>query len=642
MKLNLKTWNALNINDGTNFTAVIPSGGLTQLSASAVTVNRADEYPFLSGRVLPAHTFAIEVYIPAGATINTNRELLKQYFNPLDSQRHNLIAEDTNDSNKQWYLTGYPISIRPNGDRLNGFIIVLAIEVPYWRLVTALTDSWSITASGQTHAVTNSGNIKSKPSFALTPTSSKTGGLSYRRWVSIYNNLDVSYVDALDITSGGLDTATLTTTKLQADGDDLRVYVDGVEVDRWLDAMDTANTKIWVNLSFAPRHEGTTSVSLASATAAVDIQLSRTDANRAFLEYLGRASNKVLLIDNEAFLYTAAGIDLFNYKITAATREAKGTAAAAHTAPKTVRHIEHDIWILYGDSTLTAPDVDDSYKPTFSLASTNASRVYAAFYDTASPRPGAWAGEQISSRTGLSYLYTDDLNSFADPSTELGLALVGTQSIYSVTGETGTLAWMFSHSAGITSVTYSGQRYSYSSSWPEIVGLQHLQPGAVWITDSNLEAPAVALAWEPFGPETVSLSSAPESIRFCIDGSLPPSAGELAIAQFDTITVALSSSNLPTIAVGAEAAAYLLDFVLANSTSGESLSIKAPCKLNDTLTIDCENKLAYLSDGGRASVLFSSAREAWLDLAPGSNTLSFTDTGTNALTLVTTHRDRML
>jgi hypothetical protein len=40
-------------------------------------------------------------------------------------------------------------------------------------------------------------------------------------------------------------------SKMLANGDDLRVEVGGVEVDRWLDGIDTATTKVWINLDFS-------------------------------------------------------------------------------------------------------------------------------------------------------------------------------------------------------------------------------------------------------------------------------------------------------------------------------------------------------------------------------------------------------
>ena len=112
--------------------------------------------------------------------------------------------------------------------------------------------------------------------------------------------------------------------------------------------------------------------------------------------------------------------------------------------------------------------------------------------------------------------------------------------------------------------------------------------------------------------------------------------------ELEKVTVTVSNSNLPTIAVGAEAAAYYFDATITNNTTGEYIKCAVPCFLNEVVTIDCENKEAYLSDGSRVSVTLSSDRTEWLDLRPGANTLQYDDTGTAAVTVHVIHRDRLL
>lgn len=645
MDLRLVSWNSRNINNASPFTSIFPMGSKVNLSANPVTVNRAGNYPHLAGMVLGPSTLLIAVHIAPGQNINTNREVFKQYFNPEDQTRRNLIAED-GAGGTQHYLTGFVRQIQNQPNEENAFLVIFQVEYPFWRLVTATDTTWSVTASGQTQAITNAGNRNVGPKITLTPTLAKTGGLQYRRWVSIYNNMDISFITPLDITDesatgGGLDTATLTTAKMQADGDDFLIWHDGMLVDRWLQDMDTASTQCWINYNLAPRHEGTLRTTLASATADITVAFTINRANKAMLQHLKSATNTIFQIESEAFQYDAANVNLVTYQIASCKRERKGTTAAGHTAGVTIRHIEHDTWILYGDSTLTAPDVDDDNKPIFSLASTNGAWVFVNFYDADSSRRGMWKGEVLSSRTGLSYVYTAPDNTFADPSTSLGLALIGSPD-FQVQNETGTLAWIFSHPATITTVLYSGDKYM-TDSWPAIAGLQYMQTGAVWFTANNQTEPAVTYSWESFGPTTVSLASPyPSTIRLAIDGLLSSVISAMALLQGDTITTTFSSANLPTITVGAEAAAYYFDLTLTNNTTGEYIVLKLPCGLNEVVTIDCETKEAYLSDGSRVAVTLSTDRAEWLDLSPGSNTLLYTDAGTNAVTVHVITRDRTL
>lgn len=636
--LTLYRWNSLDINNGTPFNAYIKVGQRTNLTANAVTVPRAGDFPFLSDTQLTPHVFVIEVYIAAGQTIDTNRELLKQYFNVMDKTRHTLVARDTATLTTQYYLTGFPVRITQQNGSKNGFDITLAVEYPYFQLVTATSDSWPITGTGDTQAITNAGNIPVPPVITLTPTTTKGAGLTWRRYVSIYNNLDKSFVAPLDITGGGLDTATLTTAKMQADGDDFRVWMDGSFSDRWLDSMDTAATKCWVNYSLKSRHEATllTTVNAAATTLA----FTQTRASLDFLRALKQVNNNTLLIESEAITFTASNIDLINYQITSVSRGAKTTTAAGHTAPITVRHLEHDLWILYGDSTLSAPDVDDDYKPIFSLASTNGAWTWSNFSDNDSNRSGVWQAGVSASRTGLSYIFTDDENTFVDPSEAMGMALASFNDSR-IQFEIGVLEWLFSHPSGMTAVTYSGKMYN-TDSWPAIAGLQYLQPNTAWFTASNEGPPTVAESWESFGPSAVTLGGTYETVRLALDGALEPNLGEAALIQFTGVTATFASANLPTIALAAEAAINFFDFKITNNTSGEYLLVTTPCPLNMALTIDCANKEAYLADGTRVIVRLSTDRENWLDLSAGSNTLQFDDVGTVAITGTVAHRDRVL
>jgi len=162
MKLSLVSWNGTNINSSP-FSSYIQSGQLANLSNNPVLVNRALDYPFLSGVVKQANVLVIGIYIVAGQDINTNRELLKQYFFG-DDNRHNIIAQDENNGNAQYYRTGIPVRLVQESDaRPNSFYVTIQTEYPYWKQVNASSDSWDITASGDSDVISNSGNINSKP-----------------------------------------------------------------------------------------------------------------------------------------------------------------------------------------------------------------------------------------------------------------------------------------------------------------------------------------------------------------------------------------------------------------------------------------------------------------------------------------------
>ncbi len=634
------TWNSLNINDNNPFNTTIPTGQLVNLSASGVTIPRAATFPYLAGKVLGTHNIILRVMIAPTKDIPTNRELLKAYFNIQDDIKHNLVINDITDLispgvYRQWYLSGLVTQVREQSAGL--YFVTIQLDTPVWKLVTPGSTNWNVTASGQTQAITVLGNINVQPVFSITPTVAKTGGLSYRRWIPIYNPTNTKFTAPLEITGGGLDTATLVTAvKMQSDGDDLRVWLDGVEVDRWLSGMNGAATKCWINFSLLPGQSATTSVSIAGAGAITTISLTHTRANLAFLQAMANALNKVVIIGTEAFTFT--GVNVLTYQLTGVTRTAKGTSIAAHAAPATLHWIEHDLWIYYGDSTLSAPDTDDRFKPIHDLSSVNTSLSFTNFFDENNNRPFAWLGEVNSSKTGISHIFTGDLNTHVNPSTKLGLALINSSDATVRQQETGQLDWIFTHPSGITNVAYALKKYMGQATWPSIVGLQVLQAGVAWLTAQNEDAPTIPEAWQS-ASRTVALGGTYYTIRFSMDGSISQTAADIAAVQYDTLVLTISSANLPVISVNAEQSINFLNLNLTNNTTTEYLQVNAPVPVNTTLVVDCENKLAYLSTGERVSVLFSTFREPWLDLRTGSNTLQFDDTGTNAVTVVVSHRD---
>src|SRR5574339_891626 len=442
MKPVLKTWNSLNINDGTYLSAYFPPGQRMNLSANPIYVERASDFPKLTGRVLGAARLTIGIQILPNAAINTYRETIKQYFNVTDSNRHNLVVVDADDSDStEYYVTGFPTQMNHHGNEQNIFDISLSLEYPYWQSVSSVSDSWDITASGDSDPIVNTGNINVPPIFTITPTTTKTAGLKYRRYVSIYNNMDKSINVPLDVTNGGLDVQSLiNANKMQADGDDFRVWIDGGFADRWLYGMDSDSdpAKCWVNYDLQPRHEAITSATFDSDD--TTISLVHTRKSLSFLETLNIMPNKTLWIDSEALVYSDSDIDFLNYQINNLSRGQKGTTAVSHSSASTIRHIEHDTWIMYGDSDLASQDVDSDFQPIFDLSSTNNQWSFTYYYDSEINRPGAWKPEIQSSRTNLSYPFTGNQNSFSNPATQLGLAFLNAGD-FQMANEAGTLDW---------------------------------------------------------------------------------------------------------------------------------------------------------------------------------------------------------
>src|SRR5689334_4619456 len=144
MDLVLYSWNGTAINAGTVYRASFPRGSKANLSANAIQIPRAGEDPFLSASVKGSPILVITADMLPGQNVNTKREAQKGIF-LLDGVRHNLIAKDAADSDRQWYVTGIPVRfVQPDPSNQLTFQVGFALETSYWKLATSTDDSWSI------------------------------------------------------------------------------------------------------------------------------------------------------------------------------------------------------------------------------------------------------------------------------------------------------------------------------------------------------------------------------------------------------------------------------------------------------------------------------------------------------------------
>src|SRR5581483_1217480 len=370
------TWNGYAINDwkwnGTNvgeWSSEFPMGQRANLKATGVYSPIAYNYPKLS-TVQAADHYIVVTFHPKSLThsLSYMREQLKQWF-PVgeDYTPHQLIAQDIEDSNRQWYLSGIPVSVDQND--AGEFQVTIALSDPVWRVATAsTTGNFAVNANPTTKNLTVIGNVPAQPVITIAPQSARTGSYSYKRYVKIYNSTTKAFpfaVSTVDITFGGLDTAALVTAvKALANGDDFRVYVDGNEIYRWFGtgtkAFNQTGTLVWCNIPHSPGQVGTLLGALPNNGTAVTVTFKKTAANLVVLKALAAAINQAFIIGNEIFTYSRANVDLVNYQITSCNRAQKTTSFAAHSAGDSVTWIEHDVWVLYGNSSASAPDIDDT------------------------------------------------------------------------------------------------------------------------------------------------------------------------------------------------------------------------------------------------------------------------------------------
>lgn len=277
-----------------------------------------------------------------------------------------------------------------------GYVASLQAPMPVWERdsVEGTLLTVSGTAAGQNLIpLTNVGNERTFPAFILEPQTYKSdpafgwGGLipviiAWRSPLEGIDSLGLGY--PIDITNGALDSTAM------VDGqDDLRVFVDGVEVDRYLERPNTTGTAVWCSISFQPMRTAESAVAMTAGSPANggSLLVSNAEGTTAFPE------QGALLIGTECITYKGKTFDTF----LDVRRSRRGTIPASHSAGDTIYWVEHRIAIIYGYSGAWVPKADPDRKPMIDLAtSTNAHHKYGTtdgFIDPDTLRPGQWIRE---------------------------------------------------------------------------------------------------------------------------------------------------------------------------------------------------------------------------------------------------------
>ena len=190
MKYEIVSYAGTNINDGTNFKAIIPLGTFNQNNATPTYAQRTDRPPVYGTRVLNQGAFQIEVAILDGVNYESNLESVQALFSPQRSSAlQQLILVDENE--KQWYVNCFPTGVVDYRFK----IINVNMSSPDLSLYSVeefvITDT--ITSNPHTIALTDiDSNIPILPEIGFTQT---YGGAkySYRASKFIYNPYVNSY-----------------------------------------------------------------------------------------------------------------------------------------------------------------------------------------------------------------------------------------------------------------------------------------------------------------------------------------------------------------------------------------------------------------------------------------------------------------
>ena len=650
MQLQPVSFNGIAINDGTNFISGIAGETPMQPLVSPVFVRRAGAFPVYAGKEFLDQFLQIEV--ACQGDFNEQLETLNSIFSVTDETPRQFIVKDISDSDTQYYIYATPRSASPQFGTT--VIITLAIADPIWRSVNENSQTWNITASGQSTDFAVSGNIDAYPVLEITPTSLPSEGYVYRRFIRLIpqsayanNNRPVCISNTTD--GAGLDTAALVTAgKAQATGADFLVFVNGVSVERWFGEttdteFNTAATRIWVNLSLPPKREATIRDAIASTDTVTSITLQNTDDNRLIMSALPNASR--LLIGAEEFSYRGKTITQTVLRLNNVLRARRGTSAAGHSAGATATEIPFDISYVYGSSDAVAVNPPITRKPIIDLSlSDNSSFVYDKFWHKAQPqRTGQWTPARVSvtnNKLSQSNFYTDDNNTSTDPADVAGMRIANFQQAGVWKAETANIQWSNYFADGVASIAHNYERFQRTASWANIAGVQLSRDNTNWETGITYATVGSASfnTWLTglSTPSTdITILSDARYARYIFNGSITKTANNSAALGITGAVIGLS--NPPLITIAAEASNFQMQFTLANTQTGQSMEVLLPVSVDQTVTIDTDPNFPYARHDGQYvnnSVALSSIRADWLKFGTGTNTLTYTATQTGNVTII--------
>ena len=555
-----------------------------------------------------------------------------------------LIVADDDGSNERYVMAvcQEPTQVSGQGGDVFVATLVAAAGEQFWQSVEPAEETTTLTASGQTLAVTNDGEVDAYPVIEIEPVSARTGTghWLYRRFVVVRWRTPSAasyYPTQISGDNAAWDTTALTPGKA-IDDTSVGVLVDGVEVDRWFSeevddndqSFDQVDTRLWVNLDFRAALSVTLTAAIDDTEGAVEDGLTVDEDISAFppagILYAPAA--------NELFYYLSR--DVRQRTFHGVTRAAYGSTAATHSAGATLEWIQHEVFIVYSPEEDIARVADESYAPFIELPSSDNAGWDWAYLDGTGER--GWSSEDEVNRSGRwqpvtagdGTIYTAQQHGTdVDPFDTLGI-------VNTTAGNENLARWQAYFPAGINSFTADGQTNADTA--VEAVKFYTSVDGANWTRVGEFPATG-SDDWDGFSVALLNETAGWRYLRFEL-------LGELGEAEIYQAGVSFESDLKPVARLMPEVANYALDMRITNTTTGEWIELTAPAGLatGDVVTVDTEAKTVVADPFGRniyRAMTKGSHRAAVLRLQPGANTIQVDETGLDEVAITVTWRERM-
>jgi hypothetical protein len=427
----------------------------------------------------------------------------------------------------------------------------------------------------------------------------------------------------------------------QADLRDVRVYRNGLEQNAWIDAPNTASTKIWIVASEPAGISLTLGADISNVGDITEINFKPTVANRSSLNLLPKEGT--LRINDEAFHFTDR--DPIKFTADVDLRSICDTDPDSHAIDDAVYFLPNDYWLYMGNPYMEAQETDDTRKPILDMTnSDNVTRVHTSFGSDDGLRADSWipdvAASSFAETLKASQFYGGDhMDDAADPYTEAGMLM---RSIYRNGAwkyETGKITWTIYEPGGIDRVVeYIYETYKTGSRYPAWVKIEKSKDGVGWESVVVLTPPASTGSWgspTTAGPHAVAAGY--YYLRLIMWGTQvggqSGGVGLLSALEFNSFKYEVEFPLVPEIMARHEGA-YEHSFRLLNQRTGEYFKVILADKLNGEFEVDCEAKtLKTLADNRkrRAAIYIPNTQRNWMTFAPGDNDLKLIEESVTGL-----------
>ena len=605
------------------------------MPSSALAVPRPHTYPALP--YFERSFGKIRLQVQFDCTDNAAAlEELNEVFDVYDvtAPPRPLVIED--ESGVRWTKTAKAVSLFKAVPQVEeSFFIDLVSEDPEWASETLQEDDWAIVATPSYRVLTLDGNRPALPKLSMTPTSAIAGNFAHRRFVSLYNRVPRSLVHyPLEITGAvsaatGFDTATeIAAARMQADGDDLRVYVNGEEVDRWFSNINTDHTHVWIVVDMPPRARTYTDTAIGLGDNRFVIQSRRTQGE--FPRYNGHILIEDAVAGNEVVSYRWFNGNRFG----GCERGLCDTADVAHAAANvTIWYLPLIVWIYHGNAALTAPWQDDRYSPIIELdTSWNGTWDFDDFGDEDRKRAARWVKKRYGSlrRLRTTTAYTSDQGTDADPWDEAGLMI--TKDNPPPPGDY-FKQWMLEMDVPVATVDYSGEHqedhvddlfYLYCMDWLDAEGWASVH------NNSLSGSVGVWGAWAAGGPHACRTGAL--KLRLLIRNIREGDDTGFCYVEVGDFILTQQANKYPLVDMDdRHDTPYHLQAEVFNISTDQGMDIDYVFRIvNRQIKLDCKDKTARIGQAGRygrnmIQVVTRSRddiRFPWIELTPKRSNLA--------------------